>query len=98
MKWKSERNAWIIVGLIFLLLLGSAAVWIYGRQSEQVKACIDRQIEVVENRRIGEEQGLALSELSDYLTEQVRYFVITGNTTYMTNYWKEVEEVRRRDA
>lgn len=97
MKWKNERNAWIIVGVVFLLLLGSAAVWLYDRQSEQVNACIDRQIEVVENRRIGEEQGLALSELSDYLTEQVRYFVITGDTIYMTNYWKEVEQVRRRE-
>ena len=80
-----------------LLLLGGAAVGIYEHQSEQVNACIARQIEVVDNRRIGEEQGQALSELSDYLTRQVQYYVITKNTVYLSNYWVEVEVVRRRE-
>ena len=34
---------------------------------------------------------------SDYLTEQVRQYVITGNTIYRDNYFYEVEVTQRRD-
>ncbi|MBQ1493226.1 MAG: GGDEF domain-containing protein [Blautia sp.] len=34
---------------------------------------------------------------SDYLTEQVRYFVITGNPIYLDNYFEEAKVTRRRD-
>lgn len=97
MKWKNERNVWIMAGILLLVLLGGTAVWVYGKQTAQVNSCIDQQTKVLESRRLGEEQGQALADLSDYLTEQVKYFVVTGNTRYLDNYWKEVEEVRRRE-
>ena len=34
---------------------------------------------------------------SDYLTEQVRSFAITGDRTYMDNYFEEANTVRRRE-
>ncbi len=34
---------------------------------------------------------------SDYLTEEVRQFVITGDKTYMDNYFEEVNVTMRRD-
>ena len=35
---------------------------------------------------------------SDYLTEQVRYFVMTGNREYLDHYFYESEVTRRRDT
>ena len=34
---------------------------------------------------------------SDYLTEQARLFVVTGEKRYFDNYFKEVNETKRRD-
>ena len=34
---------------------------------------------------------------SDYLTEQVRLFIVTGAIQYMTNYFRELNETQRRD-
>ncbi len=34
---------------------------------------------------------------SDYLTEQVRYYTVTGDPVYMENYFTEAEVTRRRD-
>ncbi len=38
-----------------------------------------------------------LREASDYLTEQVRLFVITCDHKYLQNYFEEAEEKKRRD-
>lgn len=39
----------------------------------------------------------SLQSGSDYLTEQVRCFVVTGNRTYLDNYFEEANVTRRRD-
>ena len=36
-------------------------------------------------------------EASDYLTEQIRSFAVTGERVYLDNYFKEVKETKRRD-
>ena len=38
-----------------------------------------------------------LQDASDYLTEQVRLYAMTGEQPYLDNYFKEVNETRRRD-
>ncbi|SHJ77291.1 methyl-accepting chemotaxis protein [Hathewaya proteolytica DSM 3090] len=38
-----------------------------------------------------------LKDGSDYLTDQVRYYAITGDEKYLDNYNKEVNETKRRD-
>lgn len=38
-----------------------------------------------------------LSDASDYLTDEVRKFVVTGNLGYMKKYWKEVKITRSRE-
>ena len=43
---------------------------------------------------------LAASDMesgSDYLTDRVRCFVVTGEIHYLTDFFREVEETRRRD-
>ena len=39
-----------------------------------------------------------LQSASDYLTEQVRAFVITGSRENLDNYFREITETRRRDV
>ncbi len=39
----------------------------------------------------------SMMEASDYLTEQVREFVVTGNPDSVDNFFTEVNETRRRD-
>ncbi len=39
-----------------------------------------------------------LQDASDYLTEQVRCFVVTADDTYLKNYFEEAEITRTRDA
>lgn len=38
-----------------------------------------------------------LSDASDYLTDEVRKFVVTGNLEYMKKYWREVKITRSRE-
>lgn len=37
-------------------------------------------------------------EASDYLTEQVRLYTVTGDREYVDNYFQEMQEARRREA
>ena len=37
-------------------------------------------------------------EASDYLTEQVRLYTVTGGREYVDNYFQEIQETRRREA
>lgn len=38
-----------------------------------------------------------LQQASDYLTEQIRYFVTSGDKTYLDNYFEEANTTKRRD-
>ena len=44
------------------------------------------------------ESSYDLQIASDYLTEQIRCFVVTGNKTYLDNYFKEAKETKRRET
>ena len=56
-----------------------------------------------EQRRAFEEQlafielSDSLSEASDYLTQEVRYYAQTRDKKHFDNYWREVRETRRRE-
>lgn len=41
--------------------------------------------------------GNNLQDASDYLTDQARLFVQTGDDTYYENYWEEVNETKTRE-
>lgn len=43
------------------------------------------------------EHSYNLQEASDYLTEQIRYFVVTGEKKYLDNYFEEVNVTKRRE-
>lgn len=50
-----------------------------------------------ENYIVWEQSAEDLIEASDYLTEQARSFAVTGDVSYMENYFKEANETKRRD-
>ncbi|MGN6309536.1 MAG: methyl-accepting chemotaxis protein [Xanthobacteraceae bacterium] len=41
--------------------------------------------------------GRNIAQASDYLTEEVRFYAVTGDKTHLDNYWREVKETKRRD-
>ena len=41
--------------------------------------------------------GIDLADASDYLTNEVRYYVQFGERVHYDNYWREVRETRTRD-
>lgn len=41
--------------------------------------------------------GKSLQDASDYLTNQARLYVQTGNKSYYDNYWEEVNETKTRE-
>jgi methyl-accepting chemotaxis protein len=41
--------------------------------------------------------GLDLAAASDRLTGDARQFAVTGDPTYLTSYWREVEQTKTRD-
>lgn len=54
--------------------------------------------EVQSRRMLCAELRRELENASDYLTEQARSYVITGNSDDMTDYWEEIHTGKRREA
>ncbi|PSQ93677.1 MAG: methyl-accepting chemotaxis protein [Bacteroidetes bacterium QH_2_63_10] len=58
---------------------------------------VDSLEESYEQRREYVRLGQQMANASDYLTRQARLFVSTGDQEHLQNYWREVNEVRRRE-
>ena len=74
-----------VVGLMFFVLsyLGSKQFYMMQTTTEQYVTC--------------ESAAKDLQDGSDYLTEQVRLYVMTGQQEYMENYFKEANVTCRRE-
>lgn len=58
--------------------------------------CAERN---AQSRRMEYSQlGESLADASDYLTEEVRYFAVTGDIQYLYHYWYEIYEKKQRDS
>lgn len=44
-----------------------------------------------------EEAAQELRKASDYLTEEVKKFVVTKDITHLSNYWSEIKEIKTRE-
>ena len=89
-RLKRFNTLLISISLIFSVFLTYAAVRTINSYRE-MRADTERYIE-------SERQASDLQSGSDYLTEQVRTFVVTGNPTAVERYFEEVHVTRRRDA
>jgi methyl-accepting chemotaxis protein len=43
------------------------------------------------------ELGAEFAQASDYLTAQVRFYAVTGEQSYLDNYWREVNDTKTRE-
>jgi len=58
---------------------------------------IKNEAEAQRNRYDLKALGETLAEASDYLTDEVRKYAITGDIEHLYNYWYEVNNAKRRD-
>ena len=75
----------VIVGLLFLVISywSNQEFHVLETSTEQYIAC--------------EQAAKELKDASNYLTEQVRLYAMTGQQEYMDNYFREAKETRRRE-
>lgn len=78
----------IILSILLMVVCGFLLV--FGKQTfTEVKVNSEKY-------QVCEEAAKKLQSASDYLTEQVRSYVITGDSKYMDLYFKEVNETKTR--
>ncbi len=75
----------VVVGILFFII----SFW-SNKELKLFKSSTDQYI-------VCEHAAKNLEDASAYLTEQVRLYVMTGQTEYMDNYFKEAKETRRRE-
>ncbi len=91
---KSVRLRTIVYGLLVLTIVFTTLSFVgMQRVSVRYRQMLASSVDYGAARDSVDE----LSAGSDYLTEQVRQYVITGNRQYMDNYFYEADVRRRRD-
>lgn len=83
-------SAWII-GIT--IVMAAIFVMLSVRSESEFRALQRTMDEYI----ICEKSAKQLQEASDYLTEQVRLYAMTGETQYRDNYFEEVKVTRRRE-
>ena len=83
-------SAWSIGITILLAILFLIITVQGGKEFKIVQDSTNRYI-------VCERAAKNLQDGSNYLTEQVRLYAMTGEQTYLDNYFQEVNETRRRD-
>ena len=84
----------IIIFLIVFMLLASALLLVATYRVSAVYASLN---EILDDYNQWQTDANDLQIGSDYLTEQVRFFVVTGNRRYLDAYFEEANMTRRRD-
>ncbi len=77
--------------VLVMLIMISASIFLLNITFKEEKEAIVRQREL-------KALGIELVNVTDYLTEQVRKYVINGDKVYYNNYLKEVKETQRRES
>lgn len=83
-------------GTVLILVIVIIAVLIYSDQ--MLKTAISREQEATERKSACEQLGQTVSDASDFLTEEVRQYIITGKQEHFENYWSEVTETNSREG
>lgn len=81
--WSITITVALAILFVFISVRGGSEFSILKNATEQYILC--------------EHAAEQLKEGSDYLTEQVRLYAMTGQTEYMEAYFEEVNETRRRE-
>lgn len=81
-------------GIVLILVIVIIAVLIYS--DRMLKTAISREQEAAERKSACEQLGQTVSDASDFLTEEVRQYIITGKQEHFENYWSEVTDKNSR--
>ncbi len=95
MKKGSWRNSKCITAVVLFLALLELGLVLFGNQiqmnsSRRLQSAYDEQLSY-------EKMGARLKESSDYLTNEVRLYAVTGDISHFRNYWNEAEVDRHRE-
>ena len=94
----SRKNGISLTKLNLNMLLIAVLVSIILFVSMQRTQSLTRETNTITQNLVSwKENSYQLQIASDYLTEQMRAFVVTGDKTYLDNYFEEVNEAKRRD-
>lgn len=74
---------------IFLITLGILLLNLYHS--------IDQERDIAASEVLLLQQGASIAKASDYLTNSIRSFTVTGNPAHLENYWFEVDTNKNRD-
>ena len=82
-----------IVMLVIALLISAVLVFAMNRTNELYEVTSEATDDLI----VWRSSAYDLQIASDYLTDQMRSFVITGDRTYLDNYIEEAYVTKRRD-
>ena len=88
----SQKNINIIICVIF-----SFIAFLLINSFNYMRYCVQSEQDAERRKTQYEDMGEALSKASDYLTEEVRKFVVTKDLEHLNNYWKEVKVEKNRE-
>ena len=88
----SLRTTYFLLLFVSILMAGMIVIPSYRLESayKQMSETTEEHIEM-------EEAAHSLMDASDYLTEKVQRFVLTGDTAHLNDYFNEAEQKKRRD-
>ncbi|OQY45738.1 MAG: hypothetical protein B6242_09505 [Anaerolineaceae bacterium 4572_78] len=86
----STINIFISVVFLVMALLLSGSVYFLTQAIEAERLAVERRAEY-------KQLGIDLSDASDYLTDEVRKYVVTTNEEHLDYYWEEIYVTKTRD-
>lgn len=89
----NHGNIMVLSLLLFLNILGISVI-----SNRNLSQCVEAEARAQTNRYNLTALGESLADASDYLTDEVRKFAVTGEVEHLYNYWYEVYETRDRDT
>lgn len=89
------KNSKTITAIIIVLAVMEMAIIFAGNQlqmnsSKNLQTAYNNQLEY-------RTMASQLKETSDYLSNEVRLYAVTGDTTHFKNFWNEVKNYRHRE-
>lgn len=90
-RWNS-RGILAFSFLAFLVVL--CVIW---GSNRYMNDCVQQEAQAKDERTALSALGQELADASDYLTDEVRKYAITGEIEHLKNYWDEVCVTQRRE-
>ncbi|WP_310602675.1 hybrid sensor histidine kinase/response regulator [Anaerosporobacter sp.] len=85
----------VINSVIYLTMC--IAIFMALDSAVNIRACVVLEKKISEKKAVCEELAQILYDTSNYLTEEVRRFVVTKDITHLNNYWEEVNVKCKRE-